>query len=112
MFKKLTVLGMLIAAPAAAETWATGDCTLQNGERISYMLHSGNGLIDYHDGKGPYEIFSKKEENFGIITHIGSSGNMTMAVDLNNGRGYIITNFDDGHKRQMSVYCRLGSRQR
>jgi hypothetical protein len=106
--KKLMILAMLAATPAAAETWATGDCTLANGGKIRYMLHDGSGFITYGTD-GPYEMFSNKDGNMGIITHIGSRGNFVLAVDLNTGRGYAITKFDDGRTKESNVACRLGS---
>lgn len=108
MFKKLTLLACLIATPAAAETWATADCTLANGGKIKYAVHDSRGFITY-DGEGPYEMFTKREGDMGIVTHIGNRGNTVIAVDLNTGRGYIITKFDDGRTREMNIICRLGS---
>ena len=115
MIKKLLLATCLIATPAAAEVWATGDCTTQSGNSIRYMVHQGKGFITYGD-KGPYEMFSNRDTkqgaNIGIITHIGSAGNMTLAVDLDTGRGYIITKFDDGRTVEYNVACRLGSTNR
>jgi hypothetical protein len=57
-------------------------------------------------------VFSNRDRtngNIGVITHIGSAGNMVLAVDLNTGRGYIITKFDDGRSVEKNVACRLGS---
>jgi hypothetical protein len=54
-------------------------------------------------------MFSKKDGNMGIITHIGSRGNMVLAVNLETGRGYIITKYDDGRTKEQNVSCRLGS---
>lgn len=99
---------LILAGPAVAETWATGDCTAANGQNIKYALHDGKGYITY-DGKGPYNVFSNRSgENMGIITHIGSHGNMVLAVDIDSGRGYIITQFDNGRKVEHNVFCRLG----
>lgn len=106
MYKKLLILMMLLPNPVFAATWATGDCTLSDGSKIKYMIHEGKGFITYDD-KGPYEMFTHREGNIGIITHIGDSGNMAMAVDLNTGRGYIITKFDDGHQIEKNVSCKL-----
>ena len=108
---KLTLALSLLVTPVAAETWATGDCTLANGGKIRYLLHDGSGFISY-DSAGPYEVFSKRDGNMGIITHIGSRGNTVLAVDLDSGRGYIITKFDDGRTREQNVSCRLGSVQK
>lgn len=108
MIRRLLLATCLFATPAAAEVWATGDCTLANGGKIRYVLHDGNGFITY-DGDGPYEMFSKRDGNMGVITHIGSRGNTVLAVDLDSGRGYIITQFDNGKKVERNVSCRLGS---
>ena len=107
MFKKLALAACLIATPAAAETWATADCTLANGGKIRYAVHDSRGFITY-DNDGPYEMFTKRDGDMGIVTHIGNRGNTVIAVDLNTGRGYIITKFDDGRTREMNIICRLG----
>jgi len=107
MTKKIALAACLIATPALAETWATADCTLANGGKIKYVVHNSKGFITY-DGDGPYEMFTKRDGDMGIVTHIGNRGNTVIAVDLNTGRGYIITKFDDGRTREMNVSCRLG----
>lgn len=102
---------ILLASPALAETWALGDCTTSRNQKIAYALHDGEGFISY-DGSKSAPIFSKREGNLGIITQIGNSGNMTMAVDLNTGRGYIVTRFDSGKVVEANVYCKLSSTTR
>jgi hypothetical protein len=112
MFKKLAIIGMMTAStPALAEVWATADCTLANGGSVRYAVHNSKGFITY-DNDGPYEMFTKRDGDMGIVTHIGNRGNTVLAVDLNSGRGYIITKFDDGRTREMNVICRLGSTQK
>jgi hypothetical protein len=108
MLKYILSASLLLATPAIAVTWATGDCTAANGGRIRYIVHDGSGYITYGND-GPYEMFSKRDGDMGIITHIGSGGNMVLAVDLNTGRGYIITRFDNGRTVEYNVSCRLGS---
>ena len=106
--KRLLVLAALVASPAtAAEVWATGKCTTQHGETIDYMLHDGKGFISYN-GSNPEAMFSKKQKNMGIITHIGSKSNMTLAIDLDTGRGYYIVKFDNGGGSESNVSCKLG----
>ena len=107
MIKKLIVAASLFATPVAAETWATADCTLANGGKIRYVVHDSRGFITY-DNEGPYEMFTKRDGEMGIVTHIGNRGNTVIAVDLNTGRGYIITKFDNGRTREMNISCRLG----
>jgi hypothetical protein len=111
MFKKLAIVAMLAATPAVAEIWATADCTLANGGKIKYVVHESHGYITY-DGEGPYEMFTKRDGNMGIVTHIGNRGNMVLAVDLDTGRGYVITKFDDGRQKEMNLSCRLGTSNR
>jgi hypothetical protein len=106
MLKKLSIILSLIATPAFATQWATGDCTLANGGKIRYMVHNGKGFISYDDSD-PYEMFSEREGDFGIIKHIGDSGNMVMAVNLKTGRGYVITKFDNGKQVEKNLSCKL-----
>lgn len=105
--KKYLLLLSLLSSPALAETWATGECTTQSGTKIRYMIHDGEGFITYNNSE-PAQIFSTKDGNLGIITHIGNVGNMTMAIDLTNGRGYLVTRRDDGKKIETNVFCKLG----
>ena len=107
MIKEIVLISVMATTPVAAETWATGDCTIANGGKVKYAVHDGKGFITY-DGDGPYQMFSNRNGNMGIITHIGNKGNMVLAVDLDTGRGYIITQFDDGRKVEHNVACRLG----
>ncbi len=106
--KRLVVLAALFATPAQAEVWATGKCITQLGDKVDYILHDGKGFISYN-GSAPEPMFSEKKDNMGIITHIGNKGNMTMAIDLNNGRGYYITSFDNGTKTESNISCKLGA---
>ena len=71
------------------------------------MVHDSRGFITY-DNEGPYEMFTKRDGEMGIVTHIGNRGNTVIAVDLNTGRGYIITKFYNGRTREMNISCRLG----
>lgn len=111
MIKKIVFVACLSATPVIAETWATGDCIIANGEKVKYMVHDSKGFISF-DNKGPYPMFTKRENNTGIITYIGSRGNFVLAVDLNTGRGYAITKFDDGRTVENNVSCRLGSTEK
>lgn len=111
MIKKILFASLLMTASASAETWATGDCTAQTGEKIRYMVHQGKGYISYDNGK-PYAMFTEKQDDIAIITHIGGKGNTVLAVDLKTGRGYIVTQLDNGSKLEANVSCRLGSTKR
>lgn len=103
---------ILLASPAAAaEVWALGDCLTSRNQKIAYALHDGEGFISY-DGSASAPIFSKRQDNLGIITQIGNAGNMTMAIDLNTGRGYIVTRFDSGRTVESNVYCKLSTTNR
>jgi len=104
----LSILMVAIATPASAEVWATGNCVTQLGDKIDYIIHDGKGFISYNDSQ-PEPMFSEKKDNMGIITHIGNKGNMTLAVNLNNGRGYYITSYDNGTRTESNVACKLGT---
>jgi hypothetical protein len=106
--RKFLLLASFIATPASAEVWATGKCVTQLGEKIDYLLHDGKGFISYNGGT-PEPMFSEKKDNLGIITHIGAKGNMTLAIDLKNGRGYYIVKYDDGSGSESNVSCKLGA---
>ena len=100
--------GLLAATPALAI--ATGDCTTQSGTKIKYAISSGSGYI-FYNGDGPYEVFTKLQKNLGIITHVGNRGTMSMAIDLNTGRGYIVTVYDDGSKVEGNIACKLAYKE-
>jgi hypothetical protein len=102
---------ILVSAPALAETWATGDCLTQKGTKIKYIVNNGEGFITY-DNDGPYPMFTKKDGNLGIITHVGNAGTMTMAIDFNTGRGYSVTRHDNGKVVEGNVTCKLSSMNR
>jgi len=107
VMRKLVLAGsILLASPALAENWATGDCITGNGTRIKYMVNGGQGFITY-DNNGPHRMFTQKDGRLAIIIHVGNRGNMTMAVDLDTGRGYLITKHDDGRKVETNVSCQL-----
>lgn len=106
MRRYLLALAVALPTAAQAETWALGDCLTQSGLNIKYALHDGDGYITYN-GSTPAQIFSKRDGDIGIITHIGNSGNMVMAVNLNTGRGYLITKRDDGKTIETNVSCKL-----
>lgn len=107
--RSLIIAASLLASTSAMAGWATGDCTTQKGTNIKYMISNGKGFI-FYDGDGPFEVFSKREKNFGVITHIGDRGTMNMAIDLDTGRGYIITQHDSGQKVEGNIACKLGYR--
>jgi hypothetical protein len=101
----------LLCSPALADVWATGDCLTQIGTKIKYIVHDGEGFITYGND-GPYPMFTKKEGDLGIITHIGNSGTMTLAVNFNTGRGYSVTRHDNGKVVEGNVSCKLSSMNR
>lgn len=108
--RSLIIIASLLASTSAFAGWATGDCTTQSGTKIKYAISDARGFI-FYNGDGPYEIFSKREKNFGVITHVGSQGTMSMAIDLDTGRGYIVTKYDDGRKSEGNIACKLGYRE-
>ena len=116
MVKSLLLGAMLISTSAYATEYATGDCTAGNGTNIRYAIHQGKGFISYN-GSPLGEVFSSRvtpngnedpNGSMALIRQIGNTGNMVLAIDINTGRGYIITQFDNGQKTESNVYCKLG----
>jgi len=105
----IITVGLLAASPALAGV-ATGDCTTQRGTKIYYGISDAKGFL-YYDNDGPHQIFSERKGNLGIINHIGNRGNMRMAIDLDTGRGYIVTRMDDGRVIEGNVVCKLGYKE-
>ena len=99
-------VAVLMPSAALAENWATGDCLTDRGTKIKYMVNGGQGFITYDDN-GPHRMFTQRDGRMAIITHVGNRGTMTMAVDLDNGRGFLITKHDDGRKVEANVTCKL-----
>jgi hypothetical protein len=108
---KIGLIATLTAiAPIQAKQWATGDCTLDNGEKLYYAVHNSRGFIAFEDG-GRRDAFSdsivENGVNFGIIRHIGPEANLTLAVNLGTGRGYLIIRNDNGKETKGNAYCNL-----
>jgi hypothetical protein len=108
---KYILVFLLMISPAMAETWASGDCTIANGHTVKYAVHNSKGVIQW-DGGAPAPMYTTYENNMGIIHQIGNKGNMVMAVDVNTGRAYVITQFDDGRKVENNVFCKLSTFER
>ena len=116
MLKKILLGAMLISTSAYATEYATGDCTAGNGTHIKYAVHQGKGFITY-DNSEPGEVFTSRvtpngnedpNGSFAMIRQIGNAGNMVLVIDIKTGRGYVITQFDNGQKTESNVYCKLG----
>jgi hypothetical protein len=94
--------------PIQAKTWATGDCTLDNGEKFYYAIHQSRGFVSFDDGK-QREAFSERlkegNKDFGVIRHIGGEANITFVVDLDTGRGYMVVKNDNGKEVKGNAYC-------
>lgn len=108
--KALIIAASLLASTSAMAGWATGDCMAQTGAKIRFMISQGKGFI-FYNGDGPYDVFSGREGNLGTITHVGSQGTMGLAFDMDTGRGYIITRYDDGRKVEGNLACKLGYKE-
>jgi len=108
---KFIICFLIFPSTAFAETWAAGDCTIANGHTVKYAVHESKGVIQW-DNDPPAQMYTTYENNMGIIHQIGNQGNMVMAVDVKTGRAYVITQFDDGHKIENNVFCKLSSFER
>jgi hypothetical protein len=96
--------------PVQTKQWATGDCTLDNGEKFYYAVHNSRGFIAFEDGTRRDAFSERLVENgvtFGIVRYIGPEANLTLAVNLATGRGYLIIKNDNGKETKGNVYCAL-----
>jgi len=115
----MLIVNSLVAATmivtVQAKTWATGDCTLDSGEKFFYAIHQSKGFMSFEDGK-QRDVFSTREEknglDLGIIRHIGSEANLTLVVNLDTGRGYLVVRNDNGRKVEGNAYCVMKSVRR
>lgn len=91
-----------------AKTWATGDCTLDNGEKFYYAIHQSRGAVWFDDGKHRDAFSERVKESgrdLGVIRHIGTEANITFVVDLDSGRAYMIVKNDNGKEVKGNAYC-------
>jgi hypothetical protein len=110
---KIGLIATLTAiTPVQVKSWATGDCTLDNGEKFFYAIHQSRGFVSFDDGR-QREAFSERVQeggrDFGVIRHIGAEANVTLVVDLNNGRGYMVVKNDNGKEVKGNAYCIMKS---
>jgi len=110
MLKIGLVATIAAITPVQLKSWATGDCTLDNGEKFFYAVHQSKGFISFDDGRRR-EAFSERVQergrDMGIIRHIGSEANVTLVVDLDNGRGYLVVQNDNGRKVEGNAFCKM-----
>lgn len=109
------VAGLAAITLVQAKTWATGDCTLDSGEKFFFAIHQSKGFMSFEDGK-QRDIFSTREIkdglDVGLIRHIGAEANLTLALNLDTGRGYLVVRNDNGRKVEGNVYCVMNSVKR
>jgi len=112
----MVIVNSLVAATmivtVQAKSWSTGDCTLDNGEKFFYAIHQSKGFVTFDDGKHREAFSSRVQENgkdFGVIRHIGAEANVTLVVDLDTGRGYMVVRNDNGKEVKGNAYCIMKS---
>jgi len=110
MLKIGLVATIAAITPVQLKSWATGDCTLDSGEKFYYALHQSQGFVSFNDGKRR-EAFSQRVKeggrDMGVIRHIGSDANITLIVDLDTGRGYMVVQNDNGRKVEGNAFCKM-----
>jgi hypothetical protein len=112
MLKMGLIATLTAITPIQTKPWATGDCTLDNGEKFYYAIHQSRGFVSFDDGKHREAFSERRQENgkdFGIIRHIGAEANITLVVDLDTGRGYMIVRNDNGKEVKGNAYCIMKS---
>lgn len=109
------LVAVTLVTTVQARNWSTGECTLDNGEKFFYAIHQSRGFVSFDDGK-QHEAFSERVQeggkDFGIIRHIGAEANLTLVVDLNSGRSYMVVKNDSGKEVRGNAYCIMKSVRR
>jgi len=110
---KIGLIATLTAiAPVQVKSWSTGECTLDNGEKFFYAIHQSRGFVSFDDGKQREAFSERVRENgkdFGVIRHIGAEANVTLVVDLDTGRSYMVVKNDNGKEVKGNAYCVMKS---
>jgi hypothetical protein len=105
--------GLLIAAaltplPANAQPWISGDCTIQNGEKIAVFVTQGEARIAYGT-TSPQVAFPKFEGNILTVVHIGNTANFVLSMDVTNGRSFAVMTTDRGRNVEYNAICKINS---
>lgn len=105
--------GLLIAAaltplPANAQAWISGDCTIQNGEKIGVFVTQGEARIVYGTAK-PQVAFPKFDGNILTVVHIGHTANFVLSMDVTNGRSFAVMTTDRGRNVEYNAICKINS---
>lgn len=108
LWRGLPVIALLAASPAHAQAWISGDCTVQNGEKIQFFVSQGEARIAYGTG-GIHAAFPKFENNVVSVIHIGGTATFIIAVEIMTGRAFAIMRPDKGRDLEYNAMCRLNS---
>jgi len=105
--------GLLIAAaltplPANAQAWISGDCTIQNGEKIAVFVTQGEARIAY-GATSPQVAFPKFDGNILTVVHIGHTANFILSMDVTNGRSFAVMTTDRGRNVEYNAICKINS---
>jgi hypothetical protein len=108
LWRWLPIVVLFAASPVYAQAWISGDCTVQNGEKIMFFISQGEARIAYGTG-APHAAFPKIEGNVVSIVHIGQTANFVLSVDVTNGRAYAIMRPDGRRDVEYNAMCKLNS---
>lgn len=108
LWRGLLVAAALLPLPANAQAWVTGDCTLQNGEKISVFVSQGEARIAY-GASAPQVAFPKFDGNILSVIHIGNTANFILSMDVTNGRSYALMKTDRGRDVEYNAICKMNS---
>lgn len=108
LWRGLLIAVAFIPSPANAQAWISGDCTIQNGEKIAVFVTQGEARIAY-GATSPQVAFPKFEGNILTVVHIGHTANFILSMDVTNGRSFAVMTTDRGRNVEYNAICKINS---
>jgi hypothetical protein len=108
LWRGLLILAAFTPLPANAQAWISGDCTIQNGEKIAVFVTQGEARIAY-GATSPQVAFPKFEGNILTVVHIGHTANFVLSMDVTNGRSFAVMTTDRGRNVEYNAICKINS---
>ena len=108
LWRGILVAAVLSPLPANAQAWITGDCTIQNGEKISIFVSQGEARIAYGTS-APQVAFPKFDGNIMSVIHIGNTATFILSMEINTGRAYALMKTDRGRDVEYNAICKMNS---
>jgi hypothetical protein len=101
----LIAQALMFAGQAYAQAWFSGDCTMQNGEKIVVFVSGGEARISYN-GETPHMAFPEYKDGVMSVVHIGGRASFILSMTVSTGRAYGIMITDKGGRHEYNAICK------